>query len=62
MMNDSQSVYDSAIERSNSDIDESAEYKIDMDENYDVAEILEPGDLVGFYSYEIAFHSFISLD
>lgn len=50
MLNDGQAVYEDAVERSYASLDETSDYKIDMDENYEVGDILEPGDLVGFYS------------
>jgi hypothetical protein len=50
MLNDGQAVYDDAVEKSYSSLEEASDYKIDMDENYETGDILEPGDLVGFYS------------
>ena len=50
MLNDGQAVYDDAVERSYTSLEETTDYKIDMDENYETGDILEPGDLVGFFS------------
>ncbi|KUL86814.1 hypothetical protein ZTR_04794 [Talaromyces verruculosus] len=50
MLNDGQAVYDDAVERSYTSLEETSDYKIDMDENYETGDILEPGDLVGFFS------------
>lgn len=50
MLNDGQAVYDDAVERSYTSLEQTSDYKIDMDENYETGDILEPGDLVGFFS------------
>ncbi|EEA18752.1 3'-5' RNA exonuclease complex component [Talaromyces marneffei ATCC 18224] len=50
MLNDGQAAHDDAIEKSYSSLADTSDYKIDMDENDDTGDILEPGDLVGFYS------------
>jgi hypothetical protein len=50
MLNDGQAVLDDAIEKSYTTLNETSDYKVDMDESNESGDILEPGDLVGFYS------------
>ncbi|EED12668.1 mitochondrial exoribonuclease Cyt-4, putative [Talaromyces stipitatus ATCC 10500] len=50
MLNDGQAVYEDAVEQTHNSLNEAVDLNINTDDNYEVADILEPGDLVGFYS------------
>ncbi|KAH8692366.1 putative mitochondrial exoribonuclease Cyt-4 [Talaromyces proteolyticus] len=50
MLNDSITAYDEAVERASMAVDEGSDFKTDLGDAYEVGELLEPGDLVGFFS------------
>lgn len=50
MLNDGLAVYDEALVTAQANLDESADFRPNVDESHDDGDILEPGDLVGFYS------------
>ncbi|OKL58443.1 hypothetical protein UA08_06178 [Talaromyces atroroseus] len=50
MLNDSGSTIEESMERSESLAEESSDIQFDMSEHDEVGDILEPGDLVGFYT------------
>lgn len=50
MLNDNLASFDEAVERAQSAVEESSDFDIQMDDTYETGDILEPGDLVGFFS------------
>lgn len=52
MLNDTLASFDEAVERAQSAVEEGTDFDIQMSDSYETGEILEPGDMVGFFSYE----------
>ncbi|QKX55054.1 uncharacterized protein TRUGW13939_02146 [Talaromyces rugulosus] len=50
MLNDNLASFDEAVERAQSAVEEGSDFDIQMNDSYETGEILEPGDLVGFFS------------
>lgn len=50
MLNDNLASFDEAVERAQSAVEEGTDFDIQMNDSYETGEILEPGDLVGFFS------------